>query len=145
MKDERVGDWMTSHVITITSETTLPEAEKIMRERGVRRLPVVDKGRLVGIVTRGDIREAQPSDATSLSIWEINYLLWKLKVKDFMTRSVQTIGPEASIGDAAALMLADKISGVPVVDKKGAVVGILTESDIFRLVVRHWREGEKEN
>jgi CBS domain-containing protein len=109
-----------------------------MKECNIRRLPVVENGRLVGIVTLGDIREASPSAATSLSIYELNYLLSRLTIGQIMTRDPITITPDTSIEAAARLMLEHKIGGLPVVDGT-RVVGIITESDIFRLLVT---EGE---
>jgi CBS domain-containing protein len=138
MKQELIKDWMTGDVMTVSPDTTLPEAHRIMTDYHIRRLPVVEDGRLVGIVTRGDVRGAQPSDATSLSIWELNYLLARLKVREIMTGAALTVRPEATIGEAAQIMLDNKVSGLPVVDGDGRVVGIITESDIFRLVVREW-------
>jgi CBS domain-containing protein len=140
MKQELVKDWMTRNVVTISPETTLPEAHKLMTDQKIRRLPVVVEGRLVGIVTRGDVRGAEPSGATSLSIWEVNYLLAKLKIGELMTKHPATISPDETIGEAARLMLERKISGLPVVDNEQRVVGIITESDIFRLVVREWHK-----
>lgn len=144
MKQELVKDWMTREVITITPNTTLPEAHRLMTDKKIRRLPVVENDRLVGIVTLGDVREAEPSDATSLSIWEINYLLAKLKVGKIMTRNPITIYANDTLGEAAWLMLTKKVSGLPVVDSKHRVIGIITESDIFRLVVQEWRRAETE-
>lgn len=135
LENVKVSDWMTSPVITVEPGTPLKSAHQIMKERHIRRLPVVSHGRLVGILTIGDIREASPSDATSLSVWELNYLWDQLKVDQVMTRSVVTVTPDASILDAARLMLEKKISGMPVVDAHGAVIGILTESDIFKMLV----------
>jgi acetoin utilization protein AcuB len=112
-----------------------------MSEKQIRRLPVVDNDRLVGIVTRGDVREAAPSDATSLSIWELNYLITNLKIERIMSPDPITISPEASIGEAAQLMLDHKISGLPVVDAN-KIVGIITESDIFRIIVQEWGKGK---
>ena len=140
MNLELVKKWMTPDVITITPETTLPEAHKLMTDYQIRRLPVVKDGRLVGIVTRGDIRGAEASDATSLSVWELNYLLSQLKIKGIMTRRSIVISQEATIDEAAQVMLKHKISGLPVVDLHGELVGIITESDIFRIVVQAWRE-----
>jgi acetoin utilization protein AcuB len=140
MKLELVKNWMTHDVITITPETTLPEAHRLMTDYQIRRLPVVKKHRLVGIVTRGDIRGAEASDATSLSVWELNYLLSQLKIKEVMTRHPIVISQEATIDEAAQMMLVNKISGLPVVDFHGELVGIITESDIFRIVVQAWRE-----
>ena len=139
MKQELVKNWMTPDVITITLETTLPEAHQLMTDYQIRRLPVVKNDRLVGIVTRGDIRGAEASEATSLSVWELNYLLSKLKIKNIMTRRPIVISQEETIDEAAQVMLDNKISGLPVVDYHGNLVGIITESDIFRIVVQAWR------
>jgi len=136
IKRELVQDWMSTDVITIAPETTLPEAHQIMMNEEIRRLPVVDPdGHLVGIVTRGDIRGAEPSPATSLSIWEMNYLLTTLRVDKIMTRQPKVIHPESTIGEAARLMLENRVSGLPVIDDDYHVVGIITESDIFSMVV----------
>lgn len=138
MKKDLVQEWMSTDVITITTETTLPEAHQIMTNEEIRRLPVVDKdGHLVGIVTIGDIRSAEPSPATSLSIWEMNYLLTNLKIEKIMTRNPKTIRADATIGEAARMMLEYRVSGLPVVDADHRVVGIITESDIFSMVVLH--------
>jgi acetoin utilization protein AcuB len=134
---ETIKDWMTQNVVTINEEDSIIDADEKMREYGVRRLPVVNnKGKLVGIVTKGDVREASPSDATMLSIWEVNYLIAKLQVKRVMTSNVMTISPEADIIDAAQIMLDRKVSGIPVVDDAQQLVGIVTESDIFRMLVK---------
>lgn len=142
MKDLLVKDWMTKKVITIDIRTTLPDAHKLMRVNKIRRLPVIDQGKLVGIVTRSDILEASPSDATTLSVWELHYLLSKLEVRQIMTQDLLTIAPDATIRDAARLMQAHKIGGLPVVDSSGLVQGILTESDIFRLLIAWFDEQE---
>ena len=146
MKKELVRSWMTQDVITVKPSTTLPEAHQIMMDEEIRRLPVVnEKGALVGIVTLGDVRGAQPSPATSLSIWELNYLLSSLTVEKIMTPQPMTIEPEATIGAAARTMLEHRVSGLPVVDANGKLAGIITESDIFSMVVIHeWSEGEAE-
>lgn len=132
---EKVRDWMTPGPVSIQIDTPLPEAHRIMTKHQIRRLPVMDGDRLVGIVTRGDIRGAEASEATSLSIWELNYLLSKLTIDRVMTREVITVEPETTIGDAAKLMLDHKIAGLPVLSE-GKLVGIITESDIFRLMVK---------
>ena len=141
MKNTFVRDWMTSNPVTCSSDTTLPDAHKIMTERKIRRLPVVDHGRLVGIVTRGDVRGAEPSGATTLSIYELNYLLAKLTIGSIMTKDPASVTPATPIREAAALMLEKKIAGLPVVEND-RVVGIITESDIFRMVVKLWGEEE---
>jgi len=139
MKLELVRDWMTHDVVTVTPDVTLPRADELMVAHTIRRLPVVTAdGRLVGIVTYGDIRSARPSRASSLSIWEANYLLARLPVAEIMTKIPVTVSQDATIGEAAYLMLQNMISGLPVVDNQGGLVGIITESDIFRMVVRDW-------
>jgi CBS domain-containing protein len=142
MKKEQVFRWMSHDPITVTPNTGMLDASNIMHKYDIRRLPVVDdNGKLVGIVTRGDIREASPSDATSLSIWELNYLLTKVKVKEIMTRNPITVYSTDTISKAARLMLENKVGGLPVVDSLyGTLMGIITESDIFRLIVRTWKE-----
>lgn len=139
MKQEMVKEWMTPEPVTITPSTTLPEAHRLMMEHSIRRLPVVQNGRLVGIVTLGDVRGAEPSGATSLSIWEINYLVSRLRVEEIMTPRPFTINDSATLGEAAQLMLKYKVSGLPVLDDSGNLVGIITESDIFRMVVKNWQ------
>jgi CBS domain-containing protein len=131
-----VREWMTKQVLTVAPHTTLRSAHQLMKENHIRRLPVMDNGKLVGIITIGDAREASPSDATTLSIWELNYLWAQLTVDKVMTQPVITISPDAPIIDGAQLMLEHKISGLPVVDNQGKLVGILTESDIFKMLVR---------
>ena len=135
MQRVQVRDWMTPNPITIDTKTTLPEAHRLMMECHIRRLPVVDHGKVVGILTQGDVREASPSGATSLSIFELNYLLAKLSVEKIMTRDPITITPGATIRDAARIMLEHKIGGLPVVEDE-KLVGIITESDIFRVLVQ---------
>ncbi len=138
MKQDLVKHWMTRDVITIPPGTSLFEAHRLMTEKRIRRLPVVDRGKLVGIITLGDVRGAEPSAASTLSVWEMNNLLAKLTVSEIMTREPVTISQEATISTVAEIMLEKKFSGLPVVDDAGKLVGIITESDIFRLVVREW-------
>ena len=135
MKRQIVGKWMTPNPITVGPKTTLPEAHRLMKDNDVRRLPVVDEGRLVGIVTWGDIRGASASDATSLDIFELHTLLDRLPVCKFMTRNPITVHPITTIARAAQLMMEHKIGGLPVIDRHGRLVGIITESDIFRVLV----------
>jgi acetoin utilization protein AcuB len=135
---------MTREVITISPNTSLAEAHKLMIEKGIRRLPVTHDGRLVGIVTLGDVRGAEPAHASSLNIWETDHVLAKLKVLEFMTQRPVTILQNATLGKAARMMLQKKFSGLPVVDEAGRLVGIITESDIFRLVATEWSKDEGE-
>lgn len=136
MKRKLVKDWMTLEVVTISPYTTWLEADRIMTENRIRRLPVVDHGRLVGIVTRGDVRSAQPSNMLPRTIWALSYMLSELGIEEIMTPHPLTISPQATLAEAAQIMLEKKISGLPVVDADGQVVGIITESDIFRLMVK---------
>lgn len=144
MKDILVKDLMTRDVITISPDTSLAEAHHIMKSYEIRRLPVVEHGELIGIVTRGDVRGAEPSHATTLSIWEINYLLARTTVRDIMSPRPLTVQQSASVREAAKLMLDKKISGLPVLDMAGNVIGILTESDIFRMIAQMWAPPEAE-
>ena len=130
-----VREWMTVPVISISPAASITSAHQVMKENGIRRLPVLEDDKLVGIVTFGDVREASPSDATTLSIWELNYLWSQLIVDKIMTRNVLTVHPDTPILDAAELMLDRKISGLPVVDAQNRLVGMITESDIFRMLV----------
>ncbi len=140
MKNLLVRDWMIKDVITVEPKTPMLEAHQIMRARNIRRVPVVKRGKVVGIVTRSDVREASPSDATTLNVWEMNYLLAKLKVKEIMTKDVITIHPEETLKAAAEKMYEKKIGALPVVDGKNNLVGILTESDIFRILIAWFNE-----
>jgi acetoin utilization protein AcuB len=128
-----VRDYMSQPPIVISPQTPISDALRLMRERGIRRLPVVDAaGHLVGIVSDKDLLHAEPSSATSLSIWEITYLLARITVEHVMTSDVLTVGPNTPLEDAAEIMVDRKIGGLPVVE--GDVVrGVITESDIFRV------------
>lgn len=146
MKQQLVRKWMTTDPVTIEATAGLAEAHELLQEHDIRRLLVVNKkGDLVGIVTLGDIREASPSDATTLSIWELNYLWAKLQIGEIMAPDPITVYTTDTIADVANIMLENKISGLPVVDPNGALVGIITESDIFRMVVQQWDETEAES
>ncbi len=130
-----VSEWMTTNVKTVTPDTPISTAHKIMKDLKIRRLPVLEGTKLVGIITLGDVREASPSDATSLSIWELNYLWAQLTVDKVMTHHTLVISPSDLVIDAAKVMLDNKVSGLPVVDEHGRLVGILTESDVFKMLV----------
>jgi len=141
-REKLVQDWMSTEVVTIVPNAPLIEAHRLMIDNDIRRLPVLKNDRLVGIVTRGDVRGAEPSQASSLSIWEINYLLAKLEIAEIMTKNPLTASPEMTIGEVANIMLENKISGLPVVDETDKVVGVITESDIFRMIVQSWQEDD---
>jgi acetoin utilization protein AcuB len=125
-----VRDFMSKDVVTISPDKSVSDAFALMKENRVRRLPVVEGGALIGIVAYSDLLRASPSEATSLSIWEINYVLSKLKIRDIMKQNVITIGPDEPVEKAALLMQKNDIGAIPVVEN-GSVVGIITESDIF--------------
>jgi len=133
MSEGLVKDSMTAPVISISSETGLSEARKIMTDKKVRRLPVVEGDKLIGIVSFTDVLEAKLTTASSLNIWEISQQVLNLQVKDVMTTDVFSIDQGATIADAARVILEQKVSGVPVTDN-GKLVGIITESDLFRLL-----------
>ncbi len=135
MKKNLIREWMTATPITIGPKTSLHDAHKMMQERRVRRLIVVNEGKLVGIVALSDVLTAEPSTATSLSVFELNYLLAKLTIDEIMTREVISVQASATVRDAAKLMLDNKIGGLPVLEGD-KLVGIITESDIFRLLVQ---------
>lgn len=135
MKDARVKDWMSKSPILINPDAKLPDAHDLMKKNSVRRLPVLKDGKLLGIVTRGDVREAGPSDANTLSIFELNYKLAKLPISDIMTRDPITVTQNTKLSEAANLMLNHKIGGLPVMEGD-QLVGIITESDIFRAFVK---------
>ncbi|HKP51349.1 MAG TPA: CBS domain-containing protein [Chloroflexia bacterium] len=133
-----VREWMSSPVEVVGTDTTVADAYNTMMRKGIRRLPVVEDERLVGIVTLGDLREARPSPATSLSIYELNYLLARLTVGQVMSHNPFTVTANTPIQKAARIMLDRKVSGLPVVNEEGRIAGIITESDIFRMLIDQW-------
>ena len=143
MEKTTVRDIMTSPAIVITPDTSVPVASALMREHGIRHLPVVENGRLVGIVSRGDLREASISASANADTYEFNFLLNQLTVGRLMTRRVITITTDAPIVHAAELMTERKIAGLPVVEPDGSVTGIITESDLLKMLVRKLREAEE--
>lgn len=131
----KVGQRMTHNPITITPDTAVPEAQAIMRREKIQRLPILDKsGKLVGIVTSLDLIHASPSPASTLDIYEMHYLLSKLKVESVMTKHVITVTEDLPVEEAARIMADNQISGLPVM-RGSVLVGIITESDIFRLFI----------
>lgn len=145
MKLELVRDWMSREVVVVSPDTTVLEAGQLMVERSIRRLPVMENDVLVGIVTNGDVRGARASAATGLDIWELSFRLSKLTIREIMTPNPVTISPDDTIGVAAQLMLKYMIGGLPVLDHTGQLAGIITESDIFRVVVRNWMHSDTES
>ena len=137
-----VKDFMTRKVVYISPNTTIAHAADMMREQKLHRLPVIENDQLVGLVTEGTIAEASPSKATSLSIYEMNYLLNKTKVGDVMIRDVITISQFASLEDATYLMLKNKIGILPVVDNE-QLYGVITDRDIFKAFLEVSGYGEE--
>ena len=137
-----VKDFMTRMVVYISPNTTIAHAADMMREQKLHRLPVIENDQLVGLVTEGTIAEASPSKATSLSIYEMNYLLNKTKVGDVMIRDVVTISQFASLEDATYLMLKNKIGILPVVDNE-QLYGVITDRDIFKAFLEVSGYGEE--
>ncbi len=128
-----VKERMSRPVITVNPTMPIQEAQKLMIEERARRFPVVDqRGRLVGIVSERDLLQASPSDATSLSIWEVNYLISKITVDEVMTRKVITITEDTPLEEAARIMADHQIGGLPVV-RASEVVGMITETDLFKI------------
>jgi acetoin utilization protein AcuB len=130
-----VKNWMSKNVITIDADDSMQDAMELLKEHGIRRLPVMKKGKLVGIVTDRDLKKASASDATTLEIHELLYLLTKVKVKDIMTKDPITVPPGYTVEETAQVLLECKISGAPVVDDSGKVVGTITQSDLFRVLM----------
>lgn len=128
-----VKERMSHPVVTVHPEIPIMEALNLMKKEHIRRLPVVDKrGRLVGIVSEQDLLQAAPSSATSLSVWEVNYLIGKIIVNQVMTKDVITIAEDTPLEEAARIMVDNKIGGIPVIRKR-QVVGLITETDLFKI------------
>jgi len=136
-----VEDIMRTAVVTITPKTSLSAAVRLMRQRGIRHLPVVDDDVLVGIVSDRDLKQAMASPATSLETHELNYLLEALTVDEIMTRAVITVGRRFPIEEAARLMVKEKVSALPVTET-GRLVGIVTETDVLEMFVKAMGAGE---
>lgn len=131
-----IKDWMSKSPVTVKPATSIMKAAKLMKENGYHRLPVVDDdGTLVGIVSDRDIKEASPSKATTLDMHELYYLLSEIKIGDIMTKTVVSVTPEDTVEKAAVLMLRKTVGGLPVVDADNTVVGVITDSDIFKVLV----------
>ena len=132
-----VSDVMTTRVISVTPDTSVNEAMRLLKENKIRRLPVTDgHGHIIGIVTEKDLKSAMPSMATTLDIWEIHAALEKVKVEEIMTKDVITVRDNEPLEGAARIMADRKVGALPVLDENGHLVGIITESDIFRTFVK---------
>lgn len=131
-----IANWMTTDVITITHDRSMMKASKVMKDKNISRVPVVDDdGKIVGIVSDRDIKDASPSKATTLDMHELYYLLSEIKIRDIMTKKVTTIRASETVEKAAVLMLEGGFGGLPVLDDEDKVVGIITDSDVFKVLV----------
>ena len=130
-----VRNWMSTKVVTVDVEESMIEATRLIKENNIRMLPVMKKGTIIGVVTDRDLKRASASDANTLEIHELLYLLTTVKVRDLMTKHPLTVPFDYTIEEAAEIMLKHKISGLPVVDHDGQLVGIITQSDIFRVII----------
>jgi len=136
-----VADVMQAPVLTVTPKTTLPEAMRLVQQRGIRHLPVVEDDMLVGIVSDRDLKRAMASPATSLEAHELRYLLAAVTMDEIMTRAIITVGRTIPIEEAARLMVKEKVSALPVTER-GRLIGIVTETDVLELFVRGMGAGQ---
>ncbi len=127
-----VGERMSRPVISITKDMPIHDALALFKKEHIRRAPVIKDGKLVGIVSERDLLNASPSPVTSLSVWEMNYLISKVTVKQVMSKKVKTIDVTTPIEEAARIMADSKIGGLPVM-RSGKVVGMITETDLFKI------------
>ena len=130
-----VKNWMSQNVITVDVSNSMVDATKKLKDNEIRMLPVIKKGKLVGIVTDRDLKRASASDVNTLEIHELLYLLSKIKVERIMTKDPITVPPDFTVEETAEVLLENKISGVPVVDDQGRVVGIITQADLFKALI----------
>ena len=130
-----VKNWMSKEVITIDVNDSMTHASGLMKENNIRGLPVMKNGELVGVVTDRDLKKASASNATTLDIHELLYLIAKIKVEEIMTKDPITIPVDYTVEDAAEILLDNKLSGAPVVNNEGELVGVITQADIFRVLV----------
>lgn len=130
-----VKNWMSKDVITVDVDDSMQDASYLLREHNINLLPVMGKNKMVGVITDKVLKQASPSDATTLDMHELLFLISKIKIRDLMKTPVLTVMPDHTVEEAAAILLEKKISGLPVVDAKGQVVGIITRSDLFRVLI----------
>ena len=131
-----VKNWMTTDVVSVGPDTSLLKVGKLMKDHHIRRIPVVDEnGQVVGIISDRDVRDASPSKATTLDMYEMHYLLAELKAKNIMTAKPITVKPTDTVEQAALIMLDNKVGGLPVVDDAGKLVGIISDHDVFKAMV----------
>ncbi|MFC1821887.1 CBS and ACT domain-containing protein [Thermodesulfobacteriota bacterium] len=130
-----VKNWMSKIVITVDKDDSMLDATNLLKKHDIRMLPVMKKGKLVGVITDRDLKRASASDATTLEVHELLYLLSRIKIGDIMTTDPVTVPFDYSIEETAEILLENKISGVPVVDHEGQAVGTITQTDIFKALI----------
>ncbi len=130
-----VKNWMSKEVVTININNSMIDATRKLKEHHINMLPVMKKDKLVGIITDRDLKKASASDATTLEVHELLYIISNIKIKDLMTKNPFTVPPDYTIGETAELLLEKNISGVPVLNKKSEVTGVITKADIFRALI----------
>lgn len=138
-----VRNWMTPTVTTVDAKDAMQDAISLLKETGRTLFPVLSKGKLVGILSDGDLKTASPSKATTLDIHELVYLTSRILVEDIMTPAPICVGPDFTIEEAAEILLEKKIAGLPVTDDAGGLVGIITKSDIFRVLLSLSGQGKR--
>lgn len=131
----RVETWMTKDPVTIDAEASIVEAIHLLKEKNVRRLPVMKKGKFVGLLTERMLKEYTPSKATSLDTWEVHYILSKTPVKEAMNPNPLTVTPDTDLIDAAQLLHDNKLNGICITDIRGNLVGILTTTNILEALI----------
>jgi acetoin utilization protein AcuB len=137
-----VGERMSQPVISVSPETPIHDALAMFKKEHIRRAPVVKEGRMVGIVTENDLLNASPSAISTLSVWEMNYMLSKITIKQVMTKKVLSVKKDTPIEEAARIMADNKLGGMPVMDD-GKVVGMITETDLFKIFLELMGAREK--
>lgn len=130
-----VKNWMTKDVITVNLHDPMYKAAQLMKEHDITMLPVMEKNKLVGIVTDGDIKKASASSATTLEVHELLYLISRIKVKEIMTPNPITVPVDYTVEEAAEVLLFNKINGAPILDYEKKLVGVITEKDLFKVLI----------
>jgi len=130
-----VKNWMSKKVITVDANDSMQDAVKLLKEHSIKMMPVMKNEKLVGIITDRDLKRASASDATTLDVHELLFLVSKIKVRDIMTKDPIMIPDDFTVEETAEILLKNKISGAPVIDSEGHVVGIITQTDLFRVLI----------
>ena len=130
-----VKNWMSKNVISVDINDSMSDAIKLLKENDIKMMPVLKKGKLVGVVTDRDLKRASASDATTLDVHELLFLVSKIKIKGIMTKDPIMIPEDFTVEETAEILLKNKISGAPVIDNEGKVVGTITQTDLFRVLI----------